>query len=238
MASAQDAARAEIVDRRTRLALSTVSRRGSTAGIPVCKGSRMEACLGSALERDEFRLEYQPIYSLSTGLVTKVEALLRWHSRAFGSVPPSRFVPVMEESELVHDIGSWVLDRVCAQAVEWRRLGLAAKLCVRTYGTSRRSSRRSMQRSRTRRPSSRRRHTSTWRSFSSSPRRTADSMCALSTASSPRSTGFSRRSAKRPPDRPTPGIAVSRRIRDHSRRDARRRRSRGTSLWIAGRPEG
>jgi hypothetical protein len=55
-------------------------------------------------------------------------------------------------------------------------------------------------------------------------------MCALSTASSPRSTGFSRRSAKRPPDRPTPGIAVSRRIRDHSRRDARRRRSRGTSL--------
>lgn len=82
------------------------------------------------IRNGELALEYQPIYSLSTGRVTKVEALLRRRSPGLGAIAPSLFVPAMEESGLGGEIGGWVLDRACAQAAEWKRLGIEAKVCV------------------------------------------------------------------------------------------------------------
>ena len=63
-------------------------------------------------ERQELVLHYQPKVDLDTGEVHSVEALVRWNHPARGMVPPSEFVPVMEESELIQRLGRWVLTRV------------------------------------------------------------------------------------------------------------------------------
>jgi len=78
--------------------------------------------VGRALERDELRLEYQPAFCLASGRLTKAEALLRWHSPSLGRVAPDEFIPVMERAGLICDIGRWVLEQACQQAVAWRRL--------------------------------------------------------------------------------------------------------------------
>ena len=92
-------------------------------------GTVAEALPG-ALERNELRLEYQPVYRLATGELATAEALLRWDSPALGPVAPERFIRLMEENGLILEVGRWVLDRVCAQAAAWRRGGLRAKLSL------------------------------------------------------------------------------------------------------------
>jgi len=66
-----------------------------------------------ALERNEFVLHYQPRISLSTGQVSGIEALLRWNSSQFGLVMPDDFIPVLEESNLIVDVGNWVMQETC-----------------------------------------------------------------------------------------------------------------------------
>jgi diguanylate cyclase (GGDEF)-like protein len=68
--------------------------------------------LRTALENKQFRLEYQPIYDLRTGLITHAEALLRWHRVNGEVVMPSAFIEIAEESGLIVDIGNWVLKEV------------------------------------------------------------------------------------------------------------------------------
>ena len=84
----------------------------------------LETGLRHALEQDEFSLHYQPRCDLETGVVTGVEALLRWQNSTLGPVSPSRFIPVAEESGLVIPIGQWVLNKACEQSVAWRQAGL------------------------------------------------------------------------------------------------------------------
>ena len=83
----------------------------------------LEGSLRQAIERQEFQLQYQPQVDLRTGKVMGVEALLRWQ-RQHEQVPPSVFVPVLESSGMIGQVGEWVLREACRQNREWQRQGL------------------------------------------------------------------------------------------------------------------
>ena len=81
----------------------------------------LKSKLRRALERDELRLHYQPKYRLTTGRLEGAEALLRWDLPERGVVLPSDFVPLAEETNLILQLGDWVLNRVCADYRAWQR---------------------------------------------------------------------------------------------------------------------
>ena len=82
----------------------------------------LKSKLRRAFERDELRVYYQPKYSLKTGRLEGAEALLRWDLPERGLVLPSDFVPLAEETNLILQLGDWVLNRVCADYRTWQRL--------------------------------------------------------------------------------------------------------------------
>ncbi len=75
----------------------------------------MEAYLRHAVERNELRLEYQPIVDASTGKINSVEALLRWENADLGRVFPDIFIPLAESTGLIIPIGDWVVFTACEQ---------------------------------------------------------------------------------------------------------------------------
>jgi diguanylate cyclase (GGDEF)-like protein/PAS domain S-box-containing protein len=79
----------------------------------------LEAELRLALERDEFVLHYQPLYSLSGGGLVGVEALLRWDHPVRGQLAPGEFIGVAEDRALIIPLGSWVLREACRQLAAW-----------------------------------------------------------------------------------------------------------------------
>ena len=84
----------------------------------------LEAKLRNALERGDLDLHYQPQFDLRSGALSGMEALLRWTNADLGSVAPSEFIPVAEETGLIIEIGDWVLRKACAQAKAWMDEGL------------------------------------------------------------------------------------------------------------------
>jgi diguanylate cyclase (GGDEF)-like protein len=90
----------------------------------------LEADLRGALEHGEFFLVYQPIFDLCDERVTGTEALLRWRRAGCGVVQPVTFIPALEETGLVVDVGRWVLDEACRQTAAWRRQGLDLDISV------------------------------------------------------------------------------------------------------------
>jgi|GEM_PF-1892103 len=79
----------------------------------------MERRLSDALKNKEYVLSFQPYCYLSTRKVAGAEALLKWNNEEFGQVSPSKFIPMLEETGMIIDVGKWVLTTACRQIKEW-----------------------------------------------------------------------------------------------------------------------
>lgn len=79
----------------------------------------LEDVLRSAIADEQLRLHYQPVINLGTGRITGLEALLRWEHPKWGTLSPRRFIAAAEESELMVDIGDWMLRQACRDLRSW-----------------------------------------------------------------------------------------------------------------------
>ncbi len=86
----------------------------------------LENQLRQAVEREEFVVHYQPKFNLASGQLVGAEALLRWNDPVTGLMAPARFIPILEETGLILEVGRWVLRKVIADHAQWRRAGRPA----------------------------------------------------------------------------------------------------------------
>ncbi|HUN26711.1 MAG TPA: EAL domain-containing protein [Steroidobacteraceae bacterium] len=127
-----DAASAEGLFARADAAMYFAKRRGRNhvqrfaAAMDTALPERIarESELHRALELEQFELHYQPKAETASGDVYSAEALIRWRHPERGLISPAQFIPLAEESGLIHDIGAWVLGEACRQGVKWQQSGL------------------------------------------------------------------------------------------------------------------
>lgn len=84
----------------------------------------MENAMRKALVNEDFELYFQPQYSVSNGVMTGVEVLLRWDHPQFGSVKPLEFIHLAERTDLIIPLGEWVFQQTCEKMAEWRGKGV------------------------------------------------------------------------------------------------------------------
>jgi diguanylate cyclase (GGDEF)-like protein len=90
----------------------------------------LEMDLQVALDNEEFFLVYQPTFDLQTMTPTGVEALIRWRRPGRGVAEPEEFIPLLEETRMIVEVGAWVLTEACAQAAGWQEEGRPLELSV------------------------------------------------------------------------------------------------------------
>ncbi len=91
--------------------------------VQATKASILQKELKSALDQGQFLVHYQPCFSIQSGKILGVEALIRWQRSEDELLNPADFIPLAEETGLIHDIGEWVLRTACAQNSAWQRAG-------------------------------------------------------------------------------------------------------------------
>jgi diguanylate cyclase (GGDEF)-like protein len=90
----------------------------------------IEMDLQGALESEEFFLVYQPTFDLQSMSPTGVEALIRWRRPGRGVVQPEDFIPLLEETGMIVEVGAWVLKEACAQGAKWQEAGYPLRVAV------------------------------------------------------------------------------------------------------------
>jgi|GEM_PF-3083633 len=101
----------------------------------------LESALPRAAANGEVQLHYQAKVDVRSGLISGVEALARWSHPIHGNVPPGEFIPISERQGSIVELGQWVIESACAQAVRWQRAGMpamrmAVNLSPRQFGDS------------------------------------------------------------------------------------------------------
>ena len=98
---------------------------------------RLERDLASALANEQISLVYQPFLDVDSNCIRGFEALLRWQHPILGSIPPSEFIPIAEETGLIHPIGDWVIRQACQTAAGWpQHLRVSVNLSVAQFQNS------------------------------------------------------------------------------------------------------
>lgn len=90
----------------------------------VARKLTLENQLRQAIDNEEFVLYYQPKMNLVNREVTSAEALIRWNKPGAGLIPPFEFIPILEESGLIHEVGRWALQKAAMDYLRWRDAGL------------------------------------------------------------------------------------------------------------------
>jgi diguanylate cyclase (GGDEF)-like protein/PAS domain S-box-containing protein len=80
----------------------------------------MEKHIMNALQEKEFRLHYQPYWDMNTQELAGMEVLIRWQSKDRGLIPPAKFIPILEDTGMIIDVGEWILRESIRQVTEWR----------------------------------------------------------------------------------------------------------------------
>ena len=113
---------------------------GETSGHAAPGGHVLHDALVQALARNEFELFYQPQVDLANGSLVGAEALIRWNHPERGLLPPAEFLDQIEHGPLAGEVGTWVLEAACSQAVAWRRYAPAFRMGVNLFEAQLRSS--------------------------------------------------------------------------------------------------
>jgi diguanylate cyclase (GGDEF)-like protein len=93
---------------------------------------KIELALHGAMDGGEFSLAYQPLVDAQTSQIRSFEALLRWHHPELGQIPPTKFIPIAEETGMLGRIGEWVLRSACKEAATWPDdIGIAVNVSPR-----------------------------------------------------------------------------------------------------------
>ncbi|MGE7914171.1 sensor domain-containing protein [Lysinibacillus xylanilyticus] len=90
----------------------------------------IEKRLLQALDQKNLKVLYQPQIDVYSGKITAVEALVRWEDEVIGVVSPDELIPIAEETGLINNIGSFMLEKACEQALIWKKAGLDLKVSI------------------------------------------------------------------------------------------------------------
>jgi diguanylate cyclase (GGDEF)-like protein/PAS domain S-box-containing protein len=116
---------AEAALRRSKSSANRVVFYASEMNARVAEALATETRLRHAIQRQEFVLHYQPKVSLASGRITGVEALIRWQDGDRGLVPPVEFIPVLEETGMIVEVGRWVVEQAFTDLRGWSAQGIS-----------------------------------------------------------------------------------------------------------------